>query len=448
MTTDSAAPATYVLALDEGTTNAKAHAIAPDGSVLASGSAAVAVSYPRPGWVEQDAEAVWAAQTAAIRDCLAGVAGPPAGIAISNQRESVVVWDAVTGEALAPILGWQDSRTAEFCDWLRSPEREFAVASTTGLSLDPMFSAPKMRYLLDRVPGAVVAGRARIGTIDSWLVGRLTGQRSYVIEAGNASRTLLLDLAGLDWSAAMCELFGVDRALLPDVVPSDADFGTTSGLDVLPDGVPVIGVLGDSHAAHLTPFIDIVGKQEGFAADVISSNSCGVALGFLLPQSDRRANRCNPYNHFIAQKVKNYPVVFISQRWFLHTDKPGFTEHFGKMLDTLIQQGKQVYVFADTPMNAQLPLRHYYLKQRLGIDMQYVSEHKKAEIARSAEADKTIESIVKQRPAVHWVNIMTSIPADKTIDGLPIYFDTNHLNTHGATKLAEKFIQDKQILLK
>ena len=89
-----------------------------------------------------------------------------------------------------------------------------------------------------------------------------------------------------------------------------------------------------------------------------------------------------------------------------------------------------------------------YLKQRLDIDMQYVSEHKKAEIARSAEADKTIENIVKQRPAVHWVNIMEPIPADKTIDGLPIYFDTNHLNTHGATKLAEKFIQDKQILLK
>ena len=207
-------------------------------------------------------------------------------------------------------------------------------------------------------------------------------------------------------------------------------------------------LMGDSHAAHLTPFIDMVGKQESFAADIISSNSCGVAFGFMLPQSDRRANRCNPYNRFIAQKVENYPVVFISQRWFLHTDKPGFTEHFGRMLDTLIQQGKQVYVFADTPMSAQLPLRHYYLKQRLGIDMQYVSEHKKAEIARSAEADKTIENIVKQRPAVHWVNIMGPIPADKTIDGLPIYFDTNHLNTHGVTKLAEKFIQDKQILLK
>ncbi|MDO4901084.1 glycerol kinase [Actinomyces sp.] len=235
----------YVLALDEGTTNAKAFAIAPDGSILASGSAAVAVSYPRPGWVEQDADAVWAAQCAAIRECLAGVEGTPAGIAISNQRESVVAWDGATGRALAPMLGWQDSRTAEFCDWLRSPEREFAVASTTGLSLDPMFSAPKLRYLLDRVG----AGPVRVGTVDSWLVGRLTGQAAYVMEAGNASRTLLLDLATLDWSPAMCELFGIDRAVLPDVVASNADFGATAGLDFLPDGVPIVGVLGDSHAA-------------------------------------------------------------------------------------------------------------------------------------------------------------------------------------------------------
>lgn len=235
----------YVLALDEGTTNAKAFAVAPDGSILSSGSAPVAVSYPRPGWVEQDAEAVWAAQCAAIRECLDGVEGVPAGITISNQRESVVAWDPATGEALAPMLGWQDSRTAEFCDWLRSPEREFAVAATTGLSLDPMFSAPKMRYLLDRVG----SGPVRIGTVDSWLMGRLTGQAAYVIEAGNASRTLLLDLATLDWSPAMCELFGVDRSGLPDVVPSNADFGTTTGLDFLPDGVPIVGVLGDSHAA-------------------------------------------------------------------------------------------------------------------------------------------------------------------------------------------------------
>jgi len=243
--------APYVLALDEGTTNAKALAVAADGTVLAAGSAPVPVSYPQPGWVEQDAEDIWRAQSAAIAACLDGVGGAPEGIAISNQRESVVCWDARSGRALGPVLGWQDSRTAEFCDWLRSPEREFSVAATTGLSLDPMFSAPKMRYLLDRVGAAMPddARHARIGTIDAWLVARLSGQDFYVIEAGNASRTLLMDLATLQWSEEMCALFGVPAARLPRIVASNADFGATAGLDVLPDGVPIVGVLGDSHAA-------------------------------------------------------------------------------------------------------------------------------------------------------------------------------------------------------
>lgn len=246
------AAAPYVLALDEGTTNAKALAVAPDGAVLASGSRPVAVAYPRPGHVEQDAEAIWDAQVRAIRDCLTALpdgVGAPAGIAISNQRESVVVWDARTGRALAPVLGWQDSRTAAFCDALRTPEREAAVAATTGLSLDPMFSAPKIRHLLDRVRSTADPATTRVGTIDAWLVARLTGQESYVIEAGNASRTLLLDLATCDWSDEMCELFGVEKAVLPRVVASNASFGTTRGLGFLPDGVAIVGVLGDSHAA-------------------------------------------------------------------------------------------------------------------------------------------------------------------------------------------------------
>ncbi|MCL3777323.1 MULTISPECIES: FGGY-family carbohydrate kinase [unclassified Actinomyces] len=278
-------PTPYVLALDEGTTNAKAFAVAPDGTVLASGSAPVAVSYPRPGWVEQDADAIWDAQCTAIRDCLGSLpasAGVPAGITISNQRESVVVWDATTGRALAPMLGWQDSRTAEFCDWLRSPEREFAVASTTGLSLDPMFSAPKMRYLLDQVGDAVTDGTARIGTVDSWLVGRLTGQASYVIEAGNASRTLLLDLATLDWSEEMCTLFGIGRTLLPAVVASNSDFGTTRGLDLLPDGVPVVGVLGDSHAALF---------GHGCRTTAEGKATYGTGSSVMIPSGDDRTTR-------------------------------------------------------------------------------------------------------------------------------------------------------------
>ena len=277
-------PAPYVLALDEGTTNAKALAVAPNGQVLASGSAHVPVSHPRSGWVEQEAEAIWQAQVEAICRCLAAAPGPPAGITISNQRESVVCWEASTGEALAPVLGWQDSRTAEFCDWLRSPEREFAVASTTGLSLDPMFSAPKMRYLLETVSASGRGRHARIGTIDSWLVSRLTGQDSYVIEAGNASRTLLLDLAGLDWSPPMCELFGIEAARLPRVVASNAAFGTTRGLEILPDDIPIVGVLGDSHAALFghgcrTPAEGKVTYGTGSSVMVPAGSTCSMRPG-------------------------------------------------------------------------------------------------------------------------------------------------------------------------
>lgn len=246
------AQAPYVLALDEGTTNAKAIAIAATGRILASASAPVPVTYPQPGWVEQDATAIWDAQLTAIRHCLHALpddAAPPAAITISNQRESVVCWNADDGRPLTPVLGWQDSRTAEFCDWLRSPEREFTVATTTGLTLDPMFSAPKMRYLLDRVTATHTSATPRIGTIDSWLISCLTNHTSYVIEAGNASRTLLFDLATLTWSQNICDLFGIEPTLLPRILPSNADFGTTQGLEILPDDIPIVAVLGDSHAA-------------------------------------------------------------------------------------------------------------------------------------------------------------------------------------------------------
>ena len=211
---------------------------------------------------------------------------------------------------------------------------------------------------------------------------------------------------------------------------------------------PEVLVIGDSHAAHLSPFLDIVGKKEGWSADVITSNSCATAFGFTLPDSDRRADRCNPYNRFIEQKTKDYPVIIISQRWFLHTSKPEFLERFNTMLEDLVKAGKQVYVLADTPMDGQLPLRRYYLKQKLGIDINYVSEDKKAEIRDSAKSEDEIEKIVKQHRSVRWVDFMQYIPADKFIDGLPVYFDTNHLNLFGSSKIAEMFINDKRTLLK
>ncbi len=242
-----------VLAVDQGTTNTKAMLVDADtGAVVAEASGPVGMRYPAPGWVEQDAGEIWAATMTAIDACLARVPGARVvGVGISNQRESVVCWSRSTGEPLGPALGWQDARTSEWCEALAAAEPTAArvVRARTGLALDPMFSAPKFRSVIDaaRSGGASTADIA-VGTVDSWLIWKLTGR--HLTDLGNASRTLLLDLESLAWHEDLLRIFGVDRQHLPEVCPSDADFGTTSGgHGRLPAGVPVVAVLADSHAA-------------------------------------------------------------------------------------------------------------------------------------------------------------------------------------------------------
>lgn len=241
-----------ILALDQGTTNTKALLVeAASGRVVASAARRVGITFPAPGWVEQDADDLWAATEAAVDDVLRAADEPVlAGVAISNQRESVAVWEA-DGAPLGPVLGWQDARTAGACADLAERDPEFAatVRTRTGLDLDPMFSAPKMRWLLDAVAdaGAVRAGAIRVGTIDTYLLGRLTGE--HATEAGNASRTLLLDLATQTWDEELCEAFGVPLAALAPVRRSDAELGRTLPGGRIPAGVPVLSVLADSHAA-------------------------------------------------------------------------------------------------------------------------------------------------------------------------------------------------------
>ncbi|MFF0338816.1 FGGY family carbohydrate kinase [Kribbella sp. NPDC004875] len=229
-----------VLAVDQGTTNSKAVLVGADGSVLTTGSAPVGLATPRPGWVEQDAEDLWQSVLRAISACLRpGI--EVVGIALSTQRESVVGWNR-GGEPVGPVLGWQDVRTSEWCDRL-PPEVDDLVRRRTGLRVDAMFSAPKMRRLLDRSPDALV------GTVDAWLIHRLTGCREHLTEAGNASRTLLYDTVGLGWSDELLDAFGVPRSALAEVRPSNAGFGVTQGVPGLRDGIPIVAVLADSHAA-------------------------------------------------------------------------------------------------------------------------------------------------------------------------------------------------------
>lgn len=236
-----------ILAIDQGTTNSKAVLVSEKGEIVGRGAAPVGISYPRPGWVEQDPRRLYASVCEAVGACLK--AGPDVvieAVAISNQRESVTAWDADTGEALGPVVSWQCRRTAQDCERLIAEGRLDRVQALTGLPLDPMFPGSKFRWLLDRIP----AGRsARLGTIDSWLVHCLTGGRRHACDASNAARSQLFDLQEQRWSEELGEIFGVDIALLPEVLDSSADFGGTQGLPGVPDGTPIMAAIGDSHAA-------------------------------------------------------------------------------------------------------------------------------------------------------------------------------------------------------
>ncbi len=237
-----------VLAIDEGTTNAKAILVSRSGEVVASGAAPVPIAHPKPGWVEQDAESIWQAMLAAIADCRAKAPGIEiAALGISNQRESILMWDRRSGAPLGPVLSWQCRRTAAACEALRAAGHEAEVTARTGLPIDPMFPPTKAAWLLEHHAGG--ATDICLGTVDSWLIWRLTGGRVHATDRSNAARTQLLDLRSGRWDPELCALFGVSGATLPEVQDSAHVFGTVAGLAVLPDGVPIASAIGDSHAA-------------------------------------------------------------------------------------------------------------------------------------------------------------------------------------------------------
>ena len=219
--------------------------------VVARGRAGLGEHRPRPGWVEQDATEIWASVRRAVADCLDGRdAGQVAAVGLSSQRESLVLWDRRSGEALSPVVSWQDQRTGGICDRLRSAEAERLVQERSGLPLDPMFSAAKATWLLDAHDAdraRARAGEVCLGTVDSWLLSRLSGD--HVIEAGNASRTQLLDVRQAVWDDDLLRLFGVPAPALPRVTPSIGPFPAVRGLAPLADGIPLLAIMGDSHAA-------------------------------------------------------------------------------------------------------------------------------------------------------------------------------------------------------
>ncbi len=242
-----------VLAVDQGTTNTKVLLVDGAGAVVARASRPLEIAFPQPGWVEQAAGALWESVSQAIDDCLAQAGGPEiAAIGVTNQRESVAAWDRKTGEPVAPCAVWQCRRSAPFCDELRRRGLEPLLRERTGLAIDPLFSASKMRWILDHTPGGAKraeAGEICLGTVDSWVLFNLTGGEVHACDATNASRTQLLNLRTLDWDEELLALFGIPRPALPRVGRSSEAFGETAAIGRLAAGVPIAALIGDSHAA-------------------------------------------------------------------------------------------------------------------------------------------------------------------------------------------------------
>jgi glycerol kinase len=242
-----------VLAIDAGTTGVTAVVVEPDGTIAAKGYEEFAQHFPRPGWVEHAPEGIWQATLEATRQVLHTYdASQLTAIGITNQRETVLLWDRETLGSPRRAIVWQDRRTAELCVRLRDQGHEERVAELTGLRLDPYFSATKLMWLAENEPhtwALVESGRYAIGTVDSYLIARMTRGTYHVTDVSNACRTLLFDLEAGDWSDELCSLFGVPRDALPELVPNWGEIATTDPRSFLDLSLPISGVAGDQQSA-------------------------------------------------------------------------------------------------------------------------------------------------------------------------------------------------------
>ena len=270
-----------ILALDQGTTSSRALVFDAQGSVLAFAQREFPQIFPQPGWVEHDPEDIWRTQQATAERALADAGAGPADVAaigITNQRETAVLWDRKTGTALGNAIVWQDRRTAQRCDELRARGAGALVSRLTGLVLDPYFSATKLAWMLDNYEGArerAERGELAFGTIDSWLIWKLTNGARHVTDVTNASRTMLFDIHRLQWSEELLQTFDVPASVLPEVLPSTAPFGTTN---LFGASVAIAGVAGDQQAALL--------GQAGFESG-IAKNTYGTGSFLMLNTGSR-----------------------------------------------------------------------------------------------------------------------------------------------------------------
>ncbi len=289
----------FILALDQGTTSSRALVFDHDGTIRGLARKEFCQFFPAPGLVEHDAEEIWASQLGVAVEAIAraGVtAADIAAIGITNQRETTVVWDRSTGRPIHHAIVWQDRRTSGECDLLRSRGHEPAFRAKTGLVLDPYFSATKLAWLLDHVPGArskAEAGELAFGTIDSWLVWNLTGGERHITDASNASRTLLFNIHDMAWDPQLLEILRIPPSILPEVVDSSKLYGHTAAR-FLASRVPIAGIAGDQQAALFGQFCDRPGMVK---------NTYGTGCFMLMHTGTRPVNSSQNLITTVACKI-------------------------------------------------------------------------------------------------------------------------------------------------
>jgi glycerol kinase len=241
----------FVLAIDQGTSNTKAIVIDREAKIVAKASVPMEIAFPQPGWVEQDPLAIWKAVQTVVDGCVSQISSDKlAAIGISNQRETILAWDRSSGQPLGPAVIWQCRRTADFCQHLREQGLESVLRDRTGLTIDPLFSASKARWLLKRIEAmGQSAERVCLGTVDSWLLWNLTAGDVHATDLSNAARTQLFNLRTAAWDDELLKLFEVPASALPKILPSSGIFAETVASGCLGAGIPIASMIGDSHAA-------------------------------------------------------------------------------------------------------------------------------------------------------------------------------------------------------
>jgi len=271
----------FLLAIDQGTSNTKAIVLDREGKIVARASVPMEIAFPQPGWVEQDPLAIWKAVETVIEGCLNQIsASKVAAIGISNQRETILAWDRSTGRPLGPAVIWQCRRTADFCQHLHEQGLEAFLRERTGLTIDPLFSASKARWLLKQIEArGQRADTVCLGTVDSWLLWNLTAGRTHATDFSNAARTQLFNLRTAKWDDELLRLFEVPASTLPQILPSSGVFAETAAIGSLGAGIPIASMIGDSHAALF--------GQRGFLPGSIKA-TYGTGSSLMTPIQDLR----------------------------------------------------------------------------------------------------------------------------------------------------------------